>query len=49
MTFITRGGESLEVTKRDRKATGSEGKGLEVSAHRALMRQCEGEGGGGTG
>ena len=52
MGFIeTRGGESLEVTKEDRKATRSEGMGvgLEVSANRALMRQCVGEGGGGIG
>ena len=49
MTFITRGGESLEVTKEDRKATRSFGIGLKVSVKRALMRRCEGEGGGGTG
>ena len=45
----TRGGESLEVTKEDRKATRSEGMGLEESASRALMRQGGGEGCGGRG
>ena len=49
MTFITRGVASIEVTKEDRKATRRGGMGLEVSANRALMRQCGGEGGGGTG
>ena len=44
MKFITRGGESLEVTKEDRKATRSEGMGLEVSASHALVCQCGGEG-----
>ena len=38
MTFITLGGESLEVTKEDRKATRSEGMGLEERASSALMR-----------
>ena len=42
MTFITRGGERIEVTKEDRQATRSEGMGLEESANRALMRQCVG-------
>ena len=36
---ITQGRERLEVTKEDRKATRSEGTGLEVSANHALMRQ----------
>ena len=48
MTFITRGIESLEVTKEDSKATRSGGKGVAVSANRALARQCEGEEGGGA-
>lgn len=40
MTSITRGGESLQVTKEDRKFTRSEGMSLEeeVSASLALMR-----------
>ena len=38
MTFITRGGEGLEDKNKDRKATRSEGMGLEESASRALIR-----------
>ena len=40
MTFITRRGEGLEDENEDRKATRSEGMGLEESASRALMRQA---------
>ena len=47
MTFITRRGEGLEDENEDRKATRSEGMGLEESASRALMRQGGGEGYGG--
>ena len=43
MTFITRGCEGLEDKNKDRKATRSEGMGLEESASRALMRQGGGE------
>ena len=39
MTFIKRGGEGREDKNKDRKATRSEGRGLEESAGRALMRQ----------
>ena len=39
MTFITRGGDGLEDTNKDRKATRSEGMSLKGSASRALMRQ----------
>ena len=38
MTLITRGGESLEVTKDDRKASRSESVVGEVIANRAVMR-----------
>ena len=38
MTFITREGEGREDKNDDRKATRSEGRGLEESASRALMR-----------
>ena len=44
MTFITRRGEGQGRTKKGRKATKSEGSGLEEGASRALMRQY-GEGG----
>ena len=44
MTFITQRGESQGKTKKERKATKSEGSGLEEGASRALMRQY-GEGG----
>ena len=37
MTFITRGGEGREDKNKDRKATRSEGRGLEESASRALV------------
>ena len=49
MTFITREDEGLEDKNEDRKATRSEGMGLEESASRALMRQGGGEGCGGRG
>ena len=49
MTFINRGGEGREDKNKDRKATGSEGRGPEESASRALMRQGGGEGCGGRG
>ena len=39
MTFITRRGEGQGKTKKERKATKSEGRGLEERASRALMRQ----------
>ena len=44
MTFVTRGGEGLEDKNDDRKATRSEGMGLEGSAGRALMWETRGEG-----
>ena len=44
MTFITRMGEGQGRTKKGRKATKSEGSGLEEGVSRALMRQY-GEGG----
>ena len=49
MTFITRGGEGQGKTKKERKATKSEGRGLEEGASRALMRQHGEEGGRGRG
>ena len=36
MTYITRGGEGREDKNKDRKATRSEGRGLEESASRAI-------------
>ena len=39
MTFITRRGEGQGTTKKEGKATKSEGRGLEEGASRALMRQ----------
>ena len=39
MTFITRRGEGQGKMKKERKATKSEGRGLEEGASRALMRQ----------
>ena len=38
MKFITRGGKGREDENEDRKATRSEGRGLEESASRTLMR-----------
>ena len=48
MTFITQGGEGRGKTNK-RKATKSEGRGLEEGARRALMRQVGEEGCGGRG
>ena len=42
MTFITRRGEGQGRTKKGRKATKSEGSGLEEGASRALVRQYGG-------
>ena len=39
MTFITQGGEGRGRTNKKRKATKSNGRGLEEGASRALMRQ----------
>ena len=47
MTFITRGGEGREDKNKDRKASRSEGRGLEERASRELMRQGGGKGCGG--
>ena len=44
MTFITQGGEGRRKTNKKRKATKSEGRGLEEGASRALMRQVREEG-----
>ena len=44
MTFITQGGEGRRKTNKKRKATKSEGRGLEEGASRALMRQVGEEG-----
>ena len=44
MTFITQGGEGRGKTNKKRKATKSEGRGLEEGARRALMRQVGEEG-----
>ena len=44
MTFITQGGEGRGKTNKKRKATKSEGRGLEEGASRALMRQVGEEG-----
>ena len=49
MTFITQGGEGRGKTNKKRKATKSEGRGLEEGASRALMRQVGEEGCGGRG
>ena len=39
MRFITRRGEGQGKTKKERKATKNEGRGLEEGASRALMRR----------
>ena len=44
MTFITQRGEGRRKTNKKRKATKSEGRGLEEGASRALMRQVREEG-----
>ena len=49
MTIITRGGEGRGDTRKESKATKSEGRCLEEGPSRALMRQVGEEGCGGIG